>query len=594
MSRQRLLLACRSTFLVGTDVLHVEEQATVDGVDARYLREDRLANLWCVIAERHVLDGHEAFQTVAKTDEGAVFTDAHNGATFHGRANRELLQEGRPRVVPQLLDAQRHLLLVVVDRQDDGFEVGALLVEVSGVVEPHTPREVGLVHHAVDAIFDADENAVIGDRANLAADLVAGLVLLGEQFPRIGLELLQAEADALGARVDLENLARDFLSDFEQLGGVLDLLRPAHLADVNEPLDAGLDLDECAVIGDRHDLAADALAWRVGLRGVVPRVCHRLLEAEGDALRLSVVLEHHDFDLVTDVEDLARMIHAAPAHVRDVKEAVDATEVDECAVLGDVLDRPGDGHAFGQGLERLCFELVPLALEQHAAAQHDVPALLVELDDLELERLPNEAIEIPDRSQVDLRTRKEGLDPPLDRHRETTLNALTDRALDEFILFTRGGDVVPHLESVGLLLGDLDQTVVALAALDEDVDVVARADDRATRGRRIAEFFDRDDAFALAPDIDDDEVALNGHDASGDNFTFTGEALFFYGGFEKCGERVCSRGAGSFKFCSHHDGFGSQARFRERDCSWGGKQRTMWRKTASTCAWGVSRLVDRF
>jgi hypothetical protein len=49
------------------------------------------------------------------------------------------------------------------------------------------------VHHAVDAVFDADEDAVVGDRADLAADLVARVVLVREERPRIGLELLEAE-----------------------------------------------------------------------------------------------------------------------------------------------------------------------------------------------------------------------------------------------------------------------------------------------------------------------------------------------------------------------------------------------------------------
>ena len=47
--------------------------------------------------------------------------------------------------------------------------------------------------HAVDALFDPDEDAVVGDAADLAADLVARLVLLGEERPGIGLELLEAE-----------------------------------------------------------------------------------------------------------------------------------------------------------------------------------------------------------------------------------------------------------------------------------------------------------------------------------------------------------------------------------------------------------------
>src|SRR5262249_44750966 len=153
------------------------------------------------------------------------------------------------------------------DREDDRFDVVALVIEVARVVDANGPREIALVHHAVDALFDADEHAVVGERTDLARDLVARMVLVREEHPRIGLQLLQAERDALGARIDLEDLALDLLADFEELRGVLDLLGPAHLAHVNQAFDAGLELDERAVIGDRHDLAADLLARRIRLFG---------------------------------------------------------------------------------------------------------------------------------------------------------------------------------------------------------------------------------------------------------------------------------------------------------------------------------------
>jgi hypothetical protein len=315
----------------------------------------------------------------------------------------------RPRVVPQLLDAEGDLLLVVVDREDDRLDVVALVVEVARVVDPHGPREIALVDHAVDALFDADEDAVIGERADLARDLVAGVVLVREEHPRIGLELLETEADALGARVDLEHLALDLLADLEELRRVLDLLGPAHLAHVDEALDARLQLHEGAVVGDRHDLAADLLARGVRLFGVVPRIFLGLLEAQGDALGLGVVLEDLDGDLVADLEDLVRVVDAAPRHVRDVEQAVDAAEVDEGAVLGDVLDGALDDHALGEGLEGLLLHLVALALEEDAAREHDVAALLVELDDLELVGLADQLVQVADGAQVHLAAGEERL-----------------------------------------------------------------------------------------------------------------------------------------------------------------------------------------
>ena len=78
-----------------------------------------------------------------------------------------------------------------------------------------------------------------------------------------------------------------------------------------------------------------------------------LLEAERDALGVGVELEHLDAHVVADLEQLGRVVDAAPAHVGDVQQAVDAAEVDERTVLGEVLDDALDDLAFLEALERL-------------------------------------------------------------------------------------------------------------------------------------------------------------------------------------------------------------------------------------------------
>jgi len=66
-----------------------------------------------------------------------------------------------------------------------------------------------------------------------------------------------------------------------------------------------------------------------------------LLQAERHAIALAIELEDLDLELLTDADDLRRMLDALPRHVRDVQQAVDTAEVDERAVVGQVLD-----HAF--------------------------------------------------------------------------------------------------------------------------------------------------------------------------------------------------------------------------------------------------------
>jgi hypothetical protein len=58
-----------------------------------------------------------------------------------------------------------------------------------------------------------------------------------------------------------------------------------------------------------------------------PGIGLELLVAEGDALAVAVELQDLDLDLVPDVQHFARVVDAAPGHVRDVEEPVDAAEV---------------------------------------------------------------------------------------------------------------------------------------------------------------------------------------------------------------------------------------------------------------------------
>ena len=49
-------------------------------------------------------------------------------------------------------------------------------------------------------------------------------------------------------------------------------------------------------------------------------------------------MQDHDLDLVVDLDHVAGVVDAAPGHVGDVQQAVDAAQVDERAEVGDVLD----------------------------------------------------------------------------------------------------------------------------------------------------------------------------------------------------------------------------------------------------------------
>ncbi len=216
---------------------------------------------------------------------------------------------------------------------------------------------------------------------------VALLVTRGEVFPRVRRALLHAERDATTLFVDVQHHDFDFVAHLDDLGRVDVLVGPIHFGDVHQAFDARLDLDEAAVVGDVGDLAEQTGAGRIAARDADPRIVAQLLQAQRDAVALAIELEHLDVDLLADRHHFGRMLDALPRHVGDVQQAVDAAQVHERAVLGEVLDHALDDRAFLQLGEQLFALGAGFLFDHCAAGDHDVVALAVELDDLELQFL---------------------------------------------------------------------------------------------------------------------------------------------------------------------------------------------------------------
>src|SRR5262249_39638819 len=114
-----------------------------------------------------------------------------------------------------------------------------------------------------------DERAERREVANLARDAGTHWILQRQHHPRILLRLLHAERNLLFVRIDLEHHRLDGLADRNKLRRMTNVARPAHLTDVNEPFDAGFELDERTVVRNRDDLPGNARADRILLRHVL-------------------------------------------------------------------------------------------------------------------------------------------------------------------------------------------------------------------------------------------------------------------------------------------------------------------------------------
>src|SRR5439155_11039219 len=133
-----------------------------------------------------------------------------------------------------------------------------------------------------------------------------------------------AQGHALAVLVHVEDDAVDLLALADHFAGVADLAHPAHVADVQQAVDALLDLDEGPVVGQVADHAGDLRARRVALGDLVPGVGLHLLDAERDLLLFLVDVEDLHLDLLADLDDLAGVADAlGPAHLADVDQTLD-------------------------------------------------------------------------------------------------------------------------------------------------------------------------------------------------------------------------------------------------------------------------------
>src|SRR5207302_6609103 len=189
--------------------------------------------------------------------------------------------------------------------------------------------------------------------------------------------LLEAERDAALDRIHLQNLHFDFLRGRNDLAGVHVLLGPRHFGDVDQAFDARLQFDERAVVGDVGDAPGEAGIQRILRLDALPRIVQQLLHAERDTVGLVVDLDDLDLHGLADGEHLGRVIDPAPGDIGDVQQAVDAAEVDERTVIGDILDHAVDDLAFFEILHQF-LALFGAGLFQHGAARHhDVAATAI-------------------------------------------------------------------------------------------------------------------------------------------------------------------------------------------------------------------------
>src|SRR5699024_1168016 len=201
-----------------------------------------------------------------------------------------------------------------------------------------------------------------------------------------------------------------------------------------------------------------------------------------------------------------RILDAFPRHVGDVQQAVDAAQVDEGAVIDQVLDDTLEDDALLQSVEQLLALLAVLFLEHVAARHDDIVARAIELDDAELQRLAFQIGGVAHRTHVDQRAGQEGANAA-DIHGVAALDLAADLAGDRLALFEGDTEEIPGADALGLFLRQARGAETVFDGFQSHFDLIAFID------RKFAVFVIElvygNDAFGLETRIDDDDIGFD-------------------------------------------------------------------------------------
>ena len=198
----------------------------------------------------------------------------------------------------------------------------------------------------------------------------------------------------------------------------------------------------------------------------------QLLQTQGNALLVFVEVEDNHVEFLVGLHNVGGVVHAAPREVGDVNQAVNATEVDEHTIGGDILNGTLKHLTFFKLGDNLFALLLKFGLDENLVRNNHVAVFLVDFHNLELHGLAHEDVVVADGLNIDLRSGQECLDAKhINDH--ATLGAALDVTLDDFIIFKRFVNAFPALGCTGLLVREHELAFVVLLILDKHFHSVA-------------------------------------------------------------------------------------------------------------------------
>ncbi len=201
-----------------------------------------------------------------------------------------------------------------------------------------------------------------------------------------------------------------------------------------------------------------------------------------------------------------------------MQQAVDAAEVNERTIIGDVLDDAVDDLAFGEVLDQAGALFCAGFFEDGATRNNDVATLAVHFQDDERLRDIHQRANVAHGADIDLAAGKE-------RHcaakidGEAALDAAEDDAIDAVASVEFAFEDIPCGFAAGTVTAEHGFAVHIFYAVDENFDFVANLQVGFLAGHR--EFTQSHAAFRFQTDVDDSMVIVD-----------CGNGTFYYAAFK--------------------------------------------------------------
>src|ERR1039458_1023481 len=229
----------------------------------------------------------------------------------------------------------------------------------------------------------------------------------------------------------------------------------------------------CHRHGHRKRLIGSAAFFWVSVPLPLPSNRRFIFALPRYALLVFVVLQHLHLNLVAHVHQITRVRQPSPRHVSDVQQAIESAEVHERTVLRQVFHHSGQYRTLFQMFQRLVAFLALLAFQQFLAGNHDVTALLVELDDCHFKRLALHALKIPDGPQIHLRSWQKS-SRAQDVDGEPAFGPLNHCRLNWPLFAVSFLHLIPGVNARRLLVREVDVAFLGVSLLAHHINFVAR------------------------------------------------------------------------------------------------------------------------